>query len=130
MKRRISAALLALLLVVPMAGLAAQPYGMLTYDDYQAYYELSDELCGDFDTSADRLLERVAPFYDMTVEELWDFIYYAVESDANHVWVPAHGGKRYHWLDTCSSMKDPRPTTIEDAYDMGFTPCKRCNPPK
>ncbi len=130
MKRRILATLVILMLALPTALAAAQTaYGTLSYDDYEAYYELCDLLCGDFDTRADTLLARAGKYYDMTVKELWDFIYYAIECDPNHVWVPANGGMRYHWVDTCSKMKDPRPTTIDDAYDMGFSPCKRCNPP-
>lgn len=41
------------------------------------------------------------------------------------VWIP-RTGKRYHRNDECSGMKEPREVTIQEAEDMGFTPCKNC----
>ena len=44
----------------------------------------------------------------------------------NMVWIPTNGGKRYHIRATCSNMINPRFVTIEEAQNLGFTPCKRC----
>lgn len=45
------------------------------------------------------------------------------------VWVPRSGSK-YHSKSNCSSMKNPRQVTLAEALSCGFTPCKRCNPPR
>lgn len=37
------------------------------------------------------------------------------------VWVPTHGGKKYH-----SNMKDPEKVTLSKAKAEGFTACKKC----
>lgn len=42
------------------------------------------------------------------------------------VWVPTHGGTKYHSKSTCSNMDDPEKVTLEEAKAMGFTPCGRC----
>ena len=53
-------------------------------------------------------------------------------SDADEgplVWVPRSGSK-YHSKSNCSGMKNPRQVTLAEALSCGFTPCKRCNPPR
>jgi len=45
------------------------------------------------------------------------------------VWVPQSGSK-YHSRESCSNMKDPHLVTLSEAKACGFTPCKRCSPPK
>lgn len=42
------------------------------------------------------------------------------------VWIPTHGGTKYHSKSTCSNMDDPEEVTLEEAKAMGFTPCGRC----
>lgn len=42
------------------------------------------------------------------------------------VWVPTHGGKKYHSKSTCSNMKDPKKVTLSKAKAEGFTACKKC----
>ena len=42
------------------------------------------------------------------------------------VWIPTNGGTKYHSRPDCSNMKNPKQVTIEEAIDMGFTPCKKC----
>lgn len=44
----------------------------------------------------------------------------------NLVWVPTHGGTKYHITSSCSGMKDPIQMTQEQAEANGYTPCKRC----
>lgn len=41
------------------------------------------------------------------------------------VWIP-NSGKRYHSNKNCSNMKNPTQVTIEEAINLGFTPCKKC----
>jgi len=43
------------------------------------------------------------------------------------VWIPTHGGKKYHSRSGCSGMKNPQKVTISEAKRQGFTPCKKCN---
>lgn len=45
------------------------------------------------------------------------------------VWVPLLGSK-YHSKRNCSGMKNPCQVTLAEALSCGFTPCKRCNPPR
>ena len=42
------------------------------------------------------------------------------------VWIPTHGGKKYHSKSTCSNMKDPEKVTLSEAKAEGFTACKKC----
>ena len=42
------------------------------------------------------------------------------------VWVPTHGGKKYHSKSNCSNMKDPEKVTLSEAKAEGFTACKKC----
>lgn len=42
------------------------------------------------------------------------------------VWIPTHGGKKYHSKSSCSNMKDPEKVTISQAKEKGFTACKKC----
>lgn len=48
------------------------------------------------------------------------------ETIGNLVWVPVHGGKKYHSKSSCSNMVDPMQVSIETAVTNGFTACKRC----
>lgn len=41
------------------------------------------------------------------------------------VWIP-RTGKRYHRNKACSGMKNPSEVTIEEAVELGFTPCGNC----
>ena len=42
------------------------------------------------------------------------------------VWIPTHGGKKYHSKSSCSNMKDPEKVTLSEAKKQGFTACKKC----
>lgn len=42
------------------------------------------------------------------------------------VWIPMHGGARYHRYESCSNMIEPRQMPVDCAEYLGFTPCKRC----
>lgn len=44
------------------------------------------------------------------------------------VWIPIHGGVKYHAKATCSNMKDPDEVTVREAISKGFDACKRCKP--
>ena len=48
------------------------------------------------------------------------------EAQAVMVWIPTHGGTKYHSKATCSGMDDPEQVTLEEAQARGFTPCGRC----
>lgn len=42
------------------------------------------------------------------------------------VWIPTHGGKRYHSNSSCSGMINPRRVDLGEARYLGFTACGRC----
>ena len=42
------------------------------------------------------------------------------------VWIPTHGGTKYHRKSSCSKMKDPIQVTKTEAIDRGFEPCGKC----
>jgi hypothetical protein len=42
------------------------------------------------------------------------------------IWVPMHGGIRYHTNADCSDMFEPRQMSIANAAALGFTACKKC----
>lgn len=47
-------------------------------------------------------------------------------SEGPMVWIPTKGGKKYHSNSGCSGMKGPQQVTVDRAYALGFTPCKKC----
>lgn len=49
-----------------------------------------------------------------------------VSKESETVWIPTHGGTKYHRRSTCSGMENPEKTTKEDAIRRGFEPCQRC----
>lgn len=53
------------------------------------------------------------------------------DNDPNYVqetmvWIPTHGGTKYHRKSSCSKMKDPIQVTKTEAIDRGFEPCGKC----
>ena len=42
------------------------------------------------------------------------------------VWIPTHGGKKYHSNPNCSGMKGPEKVSLSTAKSRGFTACKKC----
>lgn len=42
------------------------------------------------------------------------------------VWIPTHGGKKYHRSASCSGMKGPEKVSLSTAKARGFTACKKC----
>ena len=45
------------------------------------------------------------------------------------VWIPKSGSK-YHSKSTCSNMSEPTQVSLDVAKSLGFSPCKKCKPPK
>ena len=43
------------------------------------------------------------------------------------VWIPIHGGTKYHSKSSCSNMIDPIQVPLSEAISKGFEPCKRCH---
>lgn len=48
------------------------------------------------------------------------------ETGGDLVWIPTHGGTKYHRSAKCSNMIDPIQVSRETAIANGFTACKRC----
>ena len=42
------------------------------------------------------------------------------------VWIPTHGGTKYHKTSSCSGMKEPEQVPVSEAKARGFEPCKKC----
>ena len=42
------------------------------------------------------------------------------------VWIPTHGGTKYHTDQTCRPMIDPVQVTISEAERLGYEPCGVC----
>lgn len=43
------------------------------------------------------------------------------------VWIPTHGGTKYHSDPDCSNMIDPLAVDLNEAVAQGFEACKRCH---
>lgn len=128
MWKRCGIAALALLLAL-LTVASALPVA-LTEAEMEQFYTLSDLLTDNWERESLDLLRDVEEEYDSTAEELMEFLRTAAAADTHHVWIPVHGGKKYHREEDCSQMIDPRPTTITRAKEIGFTACKRCKPEK
>lgn len=50
----------------------------------------------------------------------------SAESEAEWVWQPLLGGKKYHSKPLCGRTEAPRLETKEAAEALGFTPCSKC----
>lgn len=70
-------------------------------------------------------LEETGIFDDATLMSLL-----GVSADAEGIdaiiWVPMHGGKKYHDTPECSGMVEPRQMSTANAAAMDFTACKKC----
>ncbi len=60
-----------------------------------------------------------------TLYALLDLPYYRTSEDPL-VWIPMHGGTRYHSDPYCSNIVDAREMPCTCAEDCGFLPCARC----
>lgn len=47
------------------------------------------------------------------------------EDSEELVWI-TDNGKRYHDSPSCSNMQDPYQVGLDEAVDMGLSPCKKC----
>ena len=45
-----------------------------------------------------------------------------------YVWIP-QSGNCYHKNKHCSGMKNPTRVSLQEAIDLGYTPCSKCKPP-
>lgn len=45
------------------------------------------------------------------------------------VWIP-QSGSRYHLTSACSGMQNPTAVSLQEAIELGYTPCQRCKPPE
>ena len=64
-------------------------------------------------------------FDDETMYLILDLPYQTAENDPD-VWIPMHGGTRYHWLPNCSGIYDAREMPMSCAAALGFLPCAKC----
>lgn len=58
--------------------------------------------------------------------EQYAYSYDEPEQNEEMVWVPVHGGTKYHSYSSCSNMKDPVYITLSEAVAYGYTPCSKC----
>lgn len=125
MKKLVSVMLVVLFALTSSLAFA---HSELARDDYNLFYEIAEFLCDDWDSPYDDLIEELAFMYEVSAEDIYDFIEYASNADPDHVWIPINGGKKYHRHATCSNMIEPRPCTRDMAIDFGFGSCGRCHP--
>ena len=50
----------------------------------------------------------------------------STDSQEPMVWIPTHGGTKYHNDSSCSNMDGPEYVTKSTAINRGFTACKKC----
>ena len=50
----------------------------------------------------------------------------SVDNSNDLVWIPMHGGRKYHKYEGCSKMIEPREVPAECAIVLDFGPCGRC----
>lgn len=43
------------------------------------------------------------------------------------VWIPMHGGSKYHLSPECSNMDEPRQMPVDCALCFDYSSCKKCN---
>ena len=48
------------------------------------------------------------------------------QTTSQMVWIPTHGGKKYHSNPNCSGMKGPEKVSLSTAKSRGFAACKKC----
>ena len=78
------------------------------------------------------LTEREAEIYRLGFARGYDAAYgtgavpSAGTGDATLVWIPIHGGSKYHKDKTCRQMIDPVQVTISEAERLGYGPCGVC----
>lgn len=147
MKYRIIAALLALCLLFSMAlaeNAAEAPNYISAEDCGLPLRALQDRLgvteidpeskepyCGDVTLAA---LEQFQREHGLEVSCEFDAAtLYALleltamdEAEDPLVWVPMHGGERYHAEPLCSNMIEPQQMPMSCASALEYTPCRRC----
>lgn len=74
-------------------------------------------------------LTETGVFDSETLYYIFDLEYdaYAPETK-NLVWIPLHGGVKYHSRSNCTNMLEPRQIPVECAVLLEFDACKRCKP--
>ncbi len=105
------------------------------YDYYSSYYRgystQSVPYFGDATRAAVRAFQRE---YGLTVNgrldantlyALLDMPYYSEYEDPT-VWIPMHGGTKYHSDPECSGIVDAREMPCSVAEECGFTACRKC----
>lgn len=148
LKRFCAAMLVAALLLTGMA-LAAVKHVYMEYGDYgtpvgwfqeilgvnETYYDnYSGKYVPYFYTETRKAIRSVQRTYGLTANGKLDAntlyallgLPYLTEAEDPLVWVPMHGGARYHVNPTCSGLYDPRQMPATCAEVCGFLPCKKC----
>ena len=98
------------------------------YDEYNRRYVPY------FSTETRSTLRKIQKMYGLTVNGrfddetmylILDLPYQTSERDPD-VWIPMHGGTRYHWQPNCSGIYDAREMPMSCAATLGFLPCAKC----
>lgn len=150
MKRLISILLSILILLCSICHAEPEDVTYITYGDYgrplKILFEAID--AGDYFTNSDsdpvfddyvweRLLcfqsenslTETGLFDSETLYYIFDLEYDAYEVEVeNLVWIPLHGGIKYHSRSNCSNMLEPRQIPGKCAILLEFEACKRCKP--
>ena len=148
LKRILAILMLICLLLTGTAFAAAKRY-FISYGDYGDVVGYLQDIIGVNESYFDEYTRRYVPYfstetrsvlrsiqkqYGLTVNGRFDdatmylvlnLPYQSVELDPN-VWIPMHGGTKYHLNPNCSGIYDAREMPESCAYQLGFDPCARC----
>lgn len=133
MKHRITALSLVLLLVLSLAGCGSTtPETAVTVTE-TTVPETSVAIT---ETTAPEVTEPVIETTEAvtepeetvveTTQAVTEATTQPTEPTEEMVWIPTHGGTKYHSRASCSNMDNPSHVPISQAIARGFTPCKRC----
>lgn len=132
MKHRITALSLVLLLVLSLAGCGSTtpetiPETAVTVTETTAP-EVTEPVIETTEavTEPEETVIETTETVVETTQAVTEATTQPTEPTEEMVWVPTHGGTKYHSRASCSNMDNPSHVPISQAIARGFTPCKRC----
>lgn len=132
MKRRMTALSIALLLVLSLAGCGSESSATIPETTVAVTETTVPETTETAIEPTETVIETTEPVIE-TTEAIIETTAVVAESTTQPtepteemVWIPTHGGTKYHSRAGCSNMIDPAQVPISEAIARGFGPCGRC----
>lgn len=133
MKRRMTALLIALLLVLSLAGCRSESTVTIpettvaiTETTVPETTETVIETTEVVTEPTETVIETTESVIE-TTQAVTEATTQATEPTEEMVWIPTGGGTKYHSRSSCSNMDNPSHVPLSTAISRGFTPCKRCH---